>query len=1298
MAYTKKAASPSKSRNQAGQTPPDWQPPEFADLGHRYGNSVLLEFIRSHNPSAILRELAQNEYDAGGSALEVAFGQTGLEVRGNGIPIDRKGWRRLSVTLGTGNDIEEKANGIGSKNFGLRSLFLFGDKIYVRSNGNQTLLDLQHGTPKQPYADPTTAGTRGVRIHVPYRTESVDRLSEFTASSESEVLDEFAANISLSLLKLARYGAEKSLERVTVSSERHNRQIVWKQKVRQLASPERGIILLARRITMTDSKLEKTESEEELEWQKRFELPDKFRQEHVPGYFRDRGGRIRVGISLRTKRGTLHPSMPAGIAYYPIGVAQARTGNSVSISAPFEMDADRSELVDPSNSAFNAWLLDRAADMAISLLCADWFERFGAKAYQAVGDIGQSALPTYAEAVQAKLKNDPCWPSRDESRQKKAKVRFASAKRLNVASDSSLDHFLNNDKYLHPALSESPVFRALATCYGVREFTLNSLIRLRCAGKDSSNLSTKCGIDESNYYYTTFPEAWEELSKQRCFANALDKHRGRLTKENRRDLATSVTTLTAEGSLAAAQDLWSVPGEISEGEACPVPEHRLHSELAGNEVLRSLCKSFNIAEWIKEIALRVKDGEAEKSERVSLYRYLLSVNGRVPRRQLTVVRNSPILLDRNGNWVPPKSITVPGAAGVHRFRRALHLPHPDYAKDKTLAKALRFKTKITGDDVVRFAEIVSAQPELAHEFEQVLEKSPRLLTPGTIRRLTSIEFIRSNDGQMRSSQSLYLDIPTNRACIGPEGPYPAGNAQSLYRKLGCQSFPKAERIVQYLATLRQKEEPPPRPEILYPKLVAALTRETDSRIYEEKEILWIGNGYNAPADTILGAGWNRIFLGIVPTINTSNSALNRAYQELGVRKRPEQRHWRHFFVSFGKSYQEHRSPLTNQQKRAMYSAYSHCGDMPSLPADVPWLLDDTGHLHTTSDAALGRVVIEDDLPLGDKLRKTGAAVSFVDITNPKTESFFLQQGTKRLTGMRRKIGEDRVGKRRSAPSWFQEKEYLRRLGNTDFGSALMKIAARDFSNDSHFVEGIQRVVERLRTLEEIAFVEAIQADYQVGQINIAISAKYAWTGNSIHLTWVRGRPMLESMLASLISQECIPAATARAQLSDGVFRLVNCKNGGDIQEYLEQRGIPWRPKASDNDEEAMDYINDDVEEAILAAVRVRPQGVPTASRANLPSHRTDQYGPVVKPGRAMEMPLTLPPIEKVRPSVVKPNSDWSYTPGTRGGNRHGGGGWSPRSRNEEKDEMIGRRGEEIVYRLEPLAKLLRRPDLVVELG
>ncbi len=86
-----------KSQNKPSDMSLDWQPLELdtSELRHRFGDSVLLEFIRGHGPSAILRELVQNEYDAGGSRLEVTFGESGFEVTGNGTPIDRKGWRRL---------------------------------------------------------------------------------------------------------------------------------------------------------------------------------------------------------------------------------------------------------------------------------------------------------------------------------------------------------------------------------------------------------------------------------------------------------------------------------------------------------------------------------------------------------------------------------------------------------------------------------------------------------------------------------------------------------------------------------------------------------------------------------------------------------------------------------------------------------------------------------------------------------------------------------------------------------------------------------------------------------------------------------------------------------------------------------------------------------------------------------------------------------------------------------------------------------------------------------------------------
>ena len=1004
-----------------------WQPPELdtSELQHRFGDSILLEFIRGHSSSAILRELVQNEYDAGGSVLEVAFGKTSLEVTGNGTPIDRKGWRRLSVTLGTGSvhdlhgELKAKANGIGSKNFGLRSLFLFGDKIYVRSNGKQTLLDLQHGALKQPRVDTTTAGMRGVRINVPYRTESVGALKAFSVGTESDVLDDFSGDISLALLKLAHRGRRQSLGRVIVSSARKDRRIVWKQNIRRLTPATRGVNLLARRITMTDSKVGQALVEEEFEWQKRIKLPEEFRQEHIPGYFRDRGPHIRIGVSLRTKKGKLHPNIPAGIAYYPIGVAHAYTGNSVSISAPFEMDADRSQLVDPSNSAFNAWLLNLAADMTIELLRTDWFYRFGADAYRAVGTISRSALPSYSEAVETSLNENACWPSRSKSGRKRPMVQFASSRDLNLVPSSSLDDFLDDSRYLHSSMCSTIALYELAKRYGAKEFTLNSLIRLRCAGEDSTMLQSNCKDGEACYYYTDFPNSWQDLAKQKRCASALDEHSKLLSKENRHDLTVSSATLTASESLRAPEELWFVPTEILD--VCPVAEDdRLHPDIAQGRVLRKLCRTFDVANWMEDVIERIGTDRADERERRSLYKYLVSESGRVPRKVLKAVRHSPVLRDQNGNWVSPRSITAPGTSGIRQFRPALYLPHRDYAKDKVLAEALRFKNQITGDDVVRFAEVVSAQPEMAPRLEKVLERRSReLLPPRTISRLASIEFILSNDGNLRSPSSLYLDSAKNRACIGPSGPYPAGNAKKLYIRLGCQSRPTENQIMEYLATLRQNGQPPARPDTLYPELVAVLKRDSTPDIHADEEILWTGNGYSAPADTILSGGWDRIFHDNVPIIKTSSTGLRRAYRELGVHDRPERHHWEQFFVSVGERYGEEQSTLTNNQRSAILTAYRYCHDMSSLPADLPWLLDDAGHLHTTSDADSGRFVIEDDVPLGDELRNLNVSVSFADNTNSAVVSFFRIQGVKLLTEVRSRI-RDRIGGLRSAPNWFQE--------------------------------------------------------------------------------------------------------------------------------------------------------------------------------------------------------------------------------------------------------------------------------------
>ena len=108
------------------------------------------------------------------------------------------------------------------------------------------------------------------------------------------------------------------------------------------------------------------------------------------------------------------------------------------------------------------------------------------------------------------------------------------------------------------------------------------------------------------------------MSRQQRCAAALDEHRKQLSKEDRRDLTMSQTTLTSSGELDAARNLWFVPTEILD--VCPVPDvNRLHPELSQHKVLKGLCQPFNVAKWIQEVTTRLETDDASERERISLY-------------------------------------------------------------------------------------------------------------------------------------------------------------------------------------------------------------------------------------------------------------------------------------------------------------------------------------------------------------------------------------------------------------------------------------------------------------------------------------------------------------------------------------------------------------------------------------------------------------------------------------------------------------------------------------------------------
>lgn len=210
--------------------------------------------MAGHDASDVLRELVQNEFDGGGDRLIVNFGEDALDIAGNGRGISSDGWQRLSVIAGTGRvvgeadaeRVEAKRNGIGFKNFGLRSLFLFGNEIYVRSGGQVAVLDLctlETGKVR----DPSSSGEKGVRLRVPFRTETFEMLEPFTTEREQRAFDVMAEEMLATLVKLALAGRRKGLRKLTLTSERTGNMLAWRQDAERVPCKAPGVSATMRR-------------------------------------------------------------------------------------------------------------------------------------------------------------------------------------------------------------------------------------------------------------------------------------------------------------------------------------------------------------------------------------------------------------------------------------------------------------------------------------------------------------------------------------------------------------------------------------------------------------------------------------------------------------------------------------------------------------------------------------------------------------------------------------------------------------------------------------------------------------------------------------------------------------------------------------------------------------------------------------------------------------------------------------------------------------------------------------------
>lgn len=1291
MATLRVARKSPRQTNSSAAEAASWTPPSFEGNRHtRIGASVVEQFVLGHDASDVLRELVQNEYDGGGDRLRLEFADTALTVTGNGRGIGRDGWSRLSVIVGTGrvmgeggfDRIEAKQNGIGSKNFGLRSLFIFGDEIYVRSRGRVALLDLKtQETGNQK--DPDWSGAGGVQLHVGFRDAPFEKLEPFTAERERRAFDLMAARMPATLVKLALGGKRSGLRDVMVTSARVGRSLEWRQEATAERCRVAGVTAVSRTGRMVDRETgrdDKRETFQEIEFARAATLPAVYVGRDYPAYYRIDGERIRIAVSLPIQRRKVDLGR-AGHFYYPLQTPDSRTGCVVSVSAPFDLNNDRSSLTD---SGWNEWLIDRAVEMTLDLLKEDWVDRFGADAFKALTAQGWGHSSRFLTQLQKRLAEDACWPTRA-----KGEERFVAASALVLPDEAAIDGFLADACYLDPRLAGDAAVEAMARTAGAPPFTLSSFIRLRCAGEDPKALATKIPKGLANFHYKDFATSLGGEALQVKFGEALSILSRKLGNPHRTDLGTSPSTLSATGGLKPAKSLVLVAPEI--WEACPEPrENRLHPSLARFRPIAIHCREFDEEQWLIDAAGRAANAADDDPEREALYAKLLSLDRPIGRRALAPLRANPVVRNQRGAWVAPAAMThLRGRVGK-LLAPYIDAPSRAMLGAPKLMASLRIRDTLNGADLVRFASGLATQPKDAAAFEKLLADNFTLLTRQTVAQLKALACLQTRSGKLAKTTELHLDTLANRICIGEDDKIVAAGNDMVHRRLGVREVPDADTLLAAIQEARERDEAPARPDLIYPALVTALQRDGRDRTeLSLDEICWVAGAYHAPANVLVGARHSQVLEHAV-AIYKRYDEIGAAFTALGAPTLAGPEHWARFF----RHASQWPAPLDAHRQRILLEAYHQRGlaGLPDGLGDVACLVDQQGRLFTRHDLTAGRLV-EPDFPLLEKaLTERGSTIGLI-VRRRQAQSFFTALRIRPLSAIVG-AGKPIFGTQANAPFWFKPHHrdgLLAMLRKPIFARALHEIARMQRHAHPDFTPIDQLTLrDRIDSVGDIRFLATIARQYTVGGATVEVPVDIALSDTAIGIVPPRNKLDFQMLLAEALAEIAGATTVALARsLANAFLPLVLCPTSDAMRSHLDRIGIDHARWGFDEEEEVGAEEEDEFAEAIgEEALRQMMHGlnVQGGGGGQTPSPTTNAATsppPTPTPPSRPPPPPPLPPMDDVVLSVAATKGALIERRQQGGGGGGYSGYWMPRTPTEAaRDAEVGRRGEQLIYRME----------------
>ena len=720
----------------------------------------------------------------------------------------------------------------------------------------------------------------------------------------------------------------------------------------------------------------------------------------------------------------------------------------------------------------------------MDLLKTDWLKNYGADGYKAIIATETGSPDRFATKLAERLRSDACWPTRAAGSEK-----FAKASDVALPANPDLDGFLSLRRYLDPQLAADALIGKFVVGCGAKLFSISSLVRLRCAGADASQLQTKVDED-ANFHFTNYQESLKGVELQARFGEALTSLFRRLTKQQKSDIGNTVSTLSATGELRPASQLIIVDADL--WSTCPEPEaNRLHPDLVPYRAISIHCDPFDEEKWLVDAAHRAASAAEDDPERITLYKKLLTRNLPLSRAAFSALRNNPVARNQRGNWVAPADMAHLKKPLARLLDTVIDAPSREMIAAPGLLARLRIREVLKGEDLVRFATDMPQHPELAERFEKLLFDNLRLLTPAIVSQLRTLPCLRARSGALALPADLHLDTPANRLCIGNDDKIVGGAHELLSRRLKVRGEPSSETLLAIIEAHRAAAEPPRRPDLLYPALAAALARERSKGDLEDERICWVDENYHEPAQILVGSRIPLCLSEAIPVYRHAND-VGRAYVELGAPSSATDEHWARLFEHVSQDWSS--GDLDPKQRRILLEAYHDRGPA-GLPAGLEMarcLLDDRSRLFTLTDLRAGRLVEPDFPALERALHDANSKVGIIE-RSARSRAFYTALGIRPLSSIA-STDQPVFGLPGRPLIWFNNAKHrdrvLAMLHRPLFARALYEIAYRHRFIEAGFLPATLEAIEaRLAGLQDIAFFQTIGRRYRVAGIRLRCPQK-----------------------------------------------------------------------------------------------------------------------------------------------------------------------------------------------------------------